>query len=276
MALDYSANNKSSNGQNGGNKNTKQKPMYKAKVDKDLIKHRKLKFDELGRTDEEFKAFYAYELYVEPKKKKKKKWLLDCAQAAHNFKMILGMVATKTPLEDMNLIQLAQFYMRMCYFPGELMKQGFKSKEQMVDAFYSVFSKLDRSQQQFIEYRFSFEVDRLKQTQKLEMTDRTISQALYKKETTANSVIKDTLHYVSSTSIGNYSNKDTYTMKTDLEDQVERSGYSKKQIKEESKTTYTSTTTLPTRATVRNPRTQTRNATHTRTQTQDMGRDMGL
>ena len=107
----------------------------------------------------------------------------------------------------------------------------------MVDAFYSVFNKLDKSQQQFVEYRFSHEVDRLKQTQKLEMTDKLVSQALYKKETTSNSVIKDTLHYVSSTAIGNYSNRDSYTMSTDLENQVERVGHSKTQIKQETKVT---------------------------------------
>ena len=139
-----------------------------------------------------------------------------------------------------------------------------------------VFNKLDKSQQQFVEYRFSHEVDRLKQTQKLEMTDKTISQALYKKEITANSVIKDTLHYVSSTSIGNYSNKDTYTMKTDLEDQVERSSYSKKQIKEESKTSSTSSITLPTRTATRTPRTRTRTNARTQAHNQDMGRDMGM
>ena len=271
---DGSYSNGSTNSNATVNDNTQKKPAYKTKVDRQLIKHRKLKFDELGRTEEEFKEFYAYELYVEPKKKKKKKdSLLESARAAHNFKLLLGMVATKNVLSEMNLIQLAQFYLRMCYFPGDLMKCGFKSREQMVDAFYSVFNKLDKSQQQFVEYRFSYEVDRLKQTQKLEMTDKLVSQALYKKETTSNSVIKDTLHYVSSTAIGNYSNKDSYTMSTDLENQVERVGHSKTQIKQESKVTALTPARQPEKVPVKRiPSVRPQEKTNTRERGREMTR----
>ena len=220
----------------------KRQPVFKAKVDKDLVKHRSLKFDELGRTEKEFLEFYAYEPYVEEKKKKKKKnqaSLLESSMAALAFKRIFALVATKCPLTEMNLIELAVFYMRMCYFPGELLKQGFKDKEQMVDAFYAVFNKLDRSQQQFVETRFQFEVDRLAKTQKLEMTDKVIVGALHKNEAHSHTLIKDTFQYISTTSIGNYSNRDTYTTTTQLEDQVERAGYSKSTIKKESSQTAT-------------------------------------
>lgn len=268
--------NNSFNGNNNVNNSQKKRPVFKAKVDKDLVKHRKLKFDELGRTEQEFLDFYAYEPYVEDKKKKKKKDnLLEALRAAHAFKRILALVATKSPLTEMNLSELAVFYMRMCYFPGELMKQGFKSKEQMVDAFYAVFNKLDKSQQQFVETRFQFEVDRLAKSQKLEMTDKTIVGALHKNEAMSNTVIKDTFQYVSTTSIGNYSNKDTYTTTTQLEDQVERMGYSKSVIKSE--TTQTAASTITTES----KKVKTRQATlttppkvRTKQAEQDMGREL--
>ena len=218
----------------------KKMKTYKTKVNKNALKVKNRTVDELGRTGEDIAELYKIE--KEKKRKKEKNRLRKMHEVAHNIKMMLIEVKKSNKLNEMSLIELAQFYMYMCYFPGMLMKHGFKSKEQMVDAFYAVFKKLDKSQQQYIETRFQFEVDRMAKTQKMEMTDKAIINALYKKESTSKTLIKDTMQYISTTSIGNYSNRDTYTTTTSLENQMEQVGYSKRQVKAETKSTYTTRT----------------------------------
>lgn len=219
---------------------------------KDNVKPEYGKLKEVGREEKVYKVrvtrkerpyihiegtdIYSQDKLLIRQKKAKKKRELELLNACMFFNNWQERNAEVVfDLNKMTLIEAAQFYVDLCYFPNKLIcdQEGFRTKQELVDSFYNVFTKLPKSKQQFIENRFQFEVEWLAKSQKMEIIDRTILNSLLKKETTANTLIKDTLHYVASTSIGDYQVGDTFTTSTNLSDQVADVDHSKEMISRE-------------------------------------------
>ncbi len=129
-----------------------------------------------------------------------------------------------SPLDEMNPTEIAEFFFKMCYYPDSLLTdvKGFRTKEELVNSFYSKFGTLSKSEQQFIETRFQYEVERNATTRKMEITDKAILNALLVKENIDNTLIKDTVQYVSKTPIGDYEAGESLTTSTSISNLMSR------------------------------------------------------
>lgn len=113
----------------------------------------------------------------------------------------------KSKLYSMTEIELAQYFLKLCYDPASLVtgEPGFESVDAVVKSFYQRFGQMDKTSQQYVENRFQFEVERMGTTQQMYITNSAVKQALYEREAQNPTLLKDTVSFVTQEKIGTYS-----------------------------------------------------------------------
>lgn len=113
----------------------------------------------------------------------------------------------KSKLYSMTEIELAQYFLKLCYDPASLVtgEPGFESVDAVVKSFYQRFGQMDKTSQQYVENRFQFEVERMGTSQQMYITNSAVRQALYEREAQNPTLLKDTVSFVTQEKIGTYS-----------------------------------------------------------------------